>query len=247
MCYRDTPCVADPNPPGLWSPPTPAPWDENAAKLSFFCGVSWSDAGRKCKTWCPDADDSQCKQDGAAACCVAAVASRMFLHLTDSQALPERSVTAIPLASGRDHRRAGLHPLHLPRTSRRDQVHPLSRSPCESNRESDLLKQQHRLSVKFSNPYLAARIPDQITCSVDLVLPPLSRRALLKHIAERMALVTALRARTVGQGSRATFVTLSLTNRGDGLIVLRRRKLQREWALLIHQITQATTSSVAET
>lgn len=60
VCFRDTLCVADPNPPGLWSPPTPAPWDENAAKLSFFCGVSWSDAGRKCKTWCPDADDSKC-------------------------------------------------------------------------------------------------------------------------------------------------------------------------------------------
>lgn len=142
VCFRDTLCVADPNPPGLWSPPTPAPWDENAAKLSFFCGVSWSDAGRKCKTWCPDADDSKCKHDMDDA----AVAARrfLFLHLTNFQALPERSVSVILLASGRGRRRADLHPLRLPQTSRRDHLHPLSRSPCKSTRESDLLKQQNQ-------------------------------------------------------------------------------------------------------
>ena len=70
VCFRDTLCVADPNPPvppGLWSPPTSAPWGDNDPELSMFCGVSWSDAGRKCRTWCPDADDSVCKynMDGA--------------------------------------------------------------------------------------------------------------------------------------------------------------------------------------
>ncbi|EJK55115.1 hypothetical protein THAOC_25181 [Thalassiosira oceanica] len=227
VCFRDTLCVADPNPPGLWSPPTPAPWDENAAKLSFFCGVSWSDAGRKCKTWCPDADDSKCKHDMDDA----AVAARrfLFLHLTNFQALPERSVSVILLASGRGRRRADLHPLRLPQTSRRDHLHPLSRSPCKSTRESDLLKQQNQFYYHgiFNINWLG--IPDRITCSVDLVMLTQRGIALLKLIAERMALATVLPNRTAGLGSLATFVVSSLTNRGVGLIVLRRRKSQRVW------------------